>query len=464
MLNDDSNSLESLINLLSGKPGTDLILPDDPRYDEARLIYNRMHDCYPGLIVRTLDVDDIRLVIEFVFARGIVLAIRGGGHHIGGFGTCHEGVLIDFSPFKKMTIDRDKGVVSVEPGVCLGDIDAALAKEGYIIPTGTVSETGLAGLTLGGGIGWLIGLFGLTCDQLYGADVLLADGQLVQAEAPEHSDLLWALRGGGGNFGVVLNFRYRLNLLPKTICGMGFVSWENVLPVMGVLMDYLQNSCPPTMTVAPIFTKDKLGNPGLRVDFCCANGTEQDVENLTSLSDFIAWSEVREWEFSAWQKEFDQAFLPPMRGYWKASYVEIITPEIIRKIIYSFENSPILRSTIMIEQLHGAFKTYDQNTSAFPLRYSNFGIVFAARWENSTEDAVTIEWVRQSFNAIDPQGTSGTYLNYTGADDQRAVKTLLTNTRSRVAEVKAFYDANNSFKRNHNVLPVSNRDSGSVTV
>lgn len=448
-------NVNDLIKLLSDNPKIDLITPLDAKYADARLVYNRMHDCYPGLIVRTLDLNALRTVTQFAFKQGIVLAIRGGGHHIGGFGTCNNGIVIDFSPFKNIHVDTEKNIASAAPGVCLGDIDQTLSHFGYIIPTGTVSETGLAGLTLGGGIGWLIGKYGLTCDQLCGADVLLADGQLVQAEAPEHTDLLWALRGGGGNFGIVVNFKYKLNPLPKTICGTGLVSWKNVTNVMWVLLKYLNEACPPAMTIAPVFIKDKQGNPTLRIDFCCADGAEADVSNLIALSKRVVWSNVREWEFKTWQKEFDQSFLPPMRGYWKAAYLETLTPEIIKNLCCSFENSSMLNCSVLIEHLHGVFKQYDQNTSAFPLRSSNFGILLAARWKQVEEDQINIHWVRESFNKIDPKETSGTYLNYTNADDPRAVKILLSGTMSRIAKVKSYYDPDNCFKRNHNVPPIS---------
>ena len=443
--------LDGLIELLSRRSTTDLITQSDTRYVSARLIYNRMHDCYPGLIVRTMDIDDLRTIISYAFTHDIVLAIRGGGHHIGGFGSCENGIVIDFSPFKDIHIDEDKKIAFVAPGVCLGDLDCVLSHSGYVVPTGTVSETGIAGLTLGGGIGWLIGKYGLTCDQLCGADVLLADGRFVRAEDPEHEDLLWALRGGGGNFGIVTQFRYTLNKLPKTICGVGLVSWENIPKVMVLLIKYLEESCPSTITMAPVFTKDKFGNPILRIDFCCADGIESDVIQLISLSKWIEWSDVREWQFSAWQKAFDQSFLPPIRGYWKAAYLEVLTPTIINSLCKSFEKSPLSKCSILIEQLHGVFKDYDQRSSAFPLRHSNYGILFTARWEKSEEDQVNINWVRQSFNAIDPQDLSGTYLNYTSADDLRAVQTLLSNTK--ITRVKSCYDPNNNFKRNHNILP-----------
>ena len=446
-------ALDNLVALLSNRPETSLIQPASPDYEEARLIYNRMHDYYPGLIVRTLNIDDLRTVMTFAFQHDIVLAIRGGGHHIAGFGTCHNGIVIDFSPFKTIHVDTEKHIASVSPGVCLSDIDSVLSRFGYIVPTGTVSKTGLAGLTLGGGIGWLIGQYGLTCDQLCGADVLLADGRLVKAEDPEHAELLWGLRGGGGNFGIVTTFRYHLNPLPKTVCGMGLVAWEHAVQVMHDLIQYLSTSCPRSLTVAPVFIKDNDGHPKLRIDFCCANGCDEDIAQLLSLSTFITWSHVKEWVFSEWQKEFDEAFLPPMRGYWKASYLQTITYEMIESLCHSFDNSPIANCSILFEHLHGAFKAYDQATSAFPLRQSNFGILLSIRWENIADDQRNINWIKESFEAIDPKETSGTYLNYTSADDQRAITTLLSNSSARIARIKSHYDPLNHFKRNHNVKP-----------
>lgn len=446
--------MQKIIERLSNKTTVDLITPQDERYESARLIYNRMHDCYPGLIVRTLDVDALRDVTAFAFKENLPLAIRGGGHHIGGFGTCNDGIVIDFSPFKHIQIDAENNIVSVAPGAHLADIDRVLCREGYVIPSGTISATGLAGLTLGGGIGWLIGKYGLTCDQLCGADVLLANGDLVRAEEEIHKDLLWALRGGGGNFGIVTRFRYHLNKLPVTVCGMGEVEWENAAEVMTKLVQFLHTACPPSLTVAPVFVKDKLGKPSLRIDFCCADGTDDDVSKIISLSDMIAWSNVREWTFPAWQKEFDATLSLPKRGYWKASYVESIAPGMIEQLCAAFDASPAGDCTIMIEHLHGAFKNYDLSVSAFPLRHTSFGLLFSARWVDPAEDQANISWVRQSFHAIDPNGTSQTYLNYTSADDMRAVQTLVSCTRSRIANVKMHYDPDNRFKRNHNVIPV----------
>lgn len=446
--------LNYLIEASSHKPDIDLILKNDLRYDDARIIYNRMHDGYPGLIIRTLNVDYLRVVVDYAFKHHIVTAIRGGGHHIGGFGTCNDGIVIDFSPFKAITIDTTNHVASVSPGATLADVDRVLCQAGYVLPTGTVSETGVGGLTLGGGIGWFIGLHGLTCDQLIGADVLLGSGQLVRAEDPEHKDLLWALRGGGGNFGIVLNYRFRLNKLPQTICGMGVVAIEHATTVMGDLIHYLQSS-PREMTVAPVFTKDNDGRSMLRVDFCCAGDSWDEVNRLMELSPMISWSNVKAWDFPAWQKAFDQILLPPKRGYWKAAYLEVLTVEQIASLHAVFENSPEGDCTIMIEHLHGAFNDFTQDTSAFPLRHAKFGVLISARWIGEAGDRVNIKWVRDSFNTIDPDGASGSYLNYTSSDDGRAVRSLISANRDKIAEVKFRYDPDNCFKRNHNVLPIN---------
>ncbi len=450
MMKTTKNNLNELIQVLKENPAVDFILPSDPRYATARLIYNRMHDGHPGLIVRTLDVEVLRTIVAFVARENIVLAIRGGGHHIGGFSTCNDGIVIDFSPFKDIHIDVAKNIASVGPGACLNDIDRELSARGFIVPTGSISETGLAGLTLGGGVGWLIGKYGLTCDQLCGADVLLANGELVKAE--EHKDLLWALRGGGGNFGIVLNFRYHLNPLPKTICGMGEVTFDNAAKVLDDLNKYLMH-CPASITVAPVFIKVKSKKPMFRIDFCCADGTAKELADLLNFSNLVTWSSVREWEFAAWQCQFDYILLPPKRGYWKAAYIENLNTDIIASICHSIENSPDWECTILIEHLHGAFKNYDQSTAAFPLRHTNMGVLFSSRWEDKADDDTSIHWVRDSFSKIDPEGLTATYSNYTSADDDRASQTLQANTKSKIANVKARYDPENIFKRNHNVRP-----------
>lgn len=443
--------LRSLIDQLGKNSEVDLIRQEDARYDQARLVYNRMHDCYPGIIIRTLNIDALRWILQFAAKHQVLLAIRGGGHHIGGFGTCNKGILIDFSPFKGIKIDEENQIVSVEPGVCLGDIDEMLAKSGYILPTGTVSQTGLAGLTLGGGIGWLIGKYGLTCDQLCGADLLLANGQWVKAE--ENPDLLWALKGGGGNFGLVTTFRYRLNPLPQTICGTGFVAWPDRTVVISKLINYLDDNCPNSISIAPVFYKDEAQHLQLRIDFCAADATEEAIAALLALSIKIDWRAVGPWDFPLWQKYSDAAFLPPLRGYWKAGYYEKITLEMIDTLSNIFERSAIARFSILLEHLHGAFKNYNQETSAFPLRHCNYGILLCARWEDSIDDEQNIQFVRQSFKRLDPKALSATYLNYSTADDKRAVQTLLSRSCSKIGTVKAYYDPGNLFSQNHNIKP-----------
>jgi hypothetical protein len=445
--------LRVLIDELKKNAAVDLIGPEDPRYGESRLVYNRMHDRFPGVIVRTLEPGALQSIIGFAANHKVKVAIRGGGHHIGGFSTCNGGIVIDFSPFRKVVVDPERKLASVQPGTRLSDFDLALSSHGLVVPTGTVSDTGLAGLTLGGGIGWLVGKYGLACDHLCGADVLLADGRIVQAEAPEHRDLLWALRGGGGNFGVVLEFRYRLNPLPQVICGSGLVKWPDVPAVLASLMEYLTRECPESMSVAPVLFRNAAGARYLRIDFCYSGELPGEVDQLTRLSSAVEWRDLRPWQFKDWQKSFDQAFLPPLRGYWKAGYLQEIAPAALARLVGSFDKAPSPACSILIEHLHGAFKRSGADSSAFPLRNANFGILFSARWNDAEADRVHVEWAREGFSAIDPGGQSQAYSNYASEEDGRAIRSLMSASNAKISQVKSHYDPGNVFRVNHNIAP-----------
>jgi FAD/FMN-containing dehydrogenase len=442
-----NDQFHELIKRLEGK----VITASDPEYHENRLVYNRMHDCKPALILHSLHLQDLREVLQFCRSEMVELAIRGGGHHIGGFGTTDGGILLDFSSFRDVKVDTRLSVASVSPGARLCDIDAALVANGYIVPTGTVSDTGIAGLTLGGGIGWLVGAFGLTCDHLVGADVLLADGRLVRAEDEEHEGLLWALRGGGGNFGIVLEFRFKLQPLPSIICGIGKVHWQHAASTLKRLLNYLRDDCPHSLTVAPLLAHDRDGHPFLEIDFCAANSDDDSVSRFLAQFPEAKWGEVGEWHFPNWQARFDGLFEPPMRGYWKASYSELISARAIEQICNAFEDAPTTRSAILFEHLHGAFRHYNTETSAFPLRLKNFGVLFAARWEDACNDNECIDWVRGAFKCLDPENSSATYVNYAGADDSRASLSLEDSSSKRLSILKAQYDPHNIFRRNHNI-------------
>ncbi len=436
----------------------DWIGQSDPRYEEARLLYNRFHDLYPAALVRTRDANSVSEIIRFASDHGVALAIRGGGHHIAGYGSCDGGIVIDFSPFRNVEIDPASGTIEVEPGTRLGDVDRKLCPRGMVVPTGTVSETGIAGLTLGGGIGWLVGRYGLTCDHLIGADVVLADGRQVRAEDPNHTDLLWALRGGGGNFGVVVRLRYRALPLPLCIAGSMTVALEHASASLERMTDFLENFCPRDLTVAPTFARSVTGEPILSVDFCLAGENESILRRLFSAVEPRSWAIRYKGDFPAWQQSFDALFQPPMRGYWKARYGLHLTKYDIDTLVRAFACAPIDQSAILIEHLHGAFVATGNDAAAFPLRWARFGVLLSARWQDPAKDETAIAWVRESFARLDPSNTSAAYSNYTADDDPRAISTFENGPAVRLAEVKRLYDPSNIFSRNHNFRP-----NGSVT-
>ncbi|MGH9929086.1 MAG: FAD-binding protein [Pyrinomonadaceae bacterium] len=438
---------------LAQKIDVDSIGPSDPRYANARLVYNRFHDLYPAALVRTRKASAIAEILRFAADNNVPLAVRGGGHHIAGFGSCDGGIVIDFSPFREVSLNPNTGLVEVEPGVRLGDLDRHLAARGLVVPTGTVSDTGIAGLTLGGGIGWLVGRNGLTCDQLVGADVVLADGSVARAEDPHHEDLLWALRGGGGNFGVVTQFRYAPSPLPQLIVGSGTIGLEGAADALERLVGFLETSCPRTLTVAPAFFRNARAEPRLSIDFCLSAAADRTLDSLMEIVGPASWKTWRNVEYWSWQSAFDRLFLPPMRGYWKSRYSKRLSRSNIDTLVDAFARSSVARSAILIEHLHGAFVDTGTEASSFPLRWARFGVLLSARWRDRTQDESAISWVRETFSRLDPNDTSAAYSNYTGADDPRALQAFESGLARRLISVKVRYDLENVFRRNHNVKP-----------
>lgn len=439
--------IQAALELSAGR----LICPSDPIYEDSRKIYNRFHDHKPAALVQTRSIEALRRTIDIAAEASVEIAIRGGGHHIGGLGTTHGGIVLDFSPFREVVIDRERGCIRVAPGARLHDLDAATVPAGWVVPTGTVSQTGVAGLALGGGKGWFTGPLGLTCDQLIGADVLTADGAVVKAEDAEHTQLLWALRGGGGNFGVVLEFRFQLNPLPKTYCGSLLVDWGHAQKSLGRLLDYLGADCPKGLTTAPVFLRNASGHNELQIDFCYAGGDRGLLQPLLNAVQPTQEREVRYWNFANWQSNFDAYFMPPMRGYWKASYRECLSETAVSALIDAYERAPGKRCSVTLEHLHGAYHEFDASHGAFGHRDAGFGVLASCRWEDAKDDDTSIAWVRQVIAAVDPTGESSSYLNYSALGDGRKVEQLYGSNLKRLLEVKRAYDPNNVFRRNHNI-------------
>lgn len=437
---------------LQGHEAVELLFPGEPGYEEGRQLYNRMHDLHPLLIVRTLDRAAIRTVLKVVTENRLELALRGGGHHIAGFGSTEGGVLLDFSGFRGVEIDAQQGIARVQPGARLGDVDAALCPRGYVVPTGTVSDTGIAGLTLGGGIGWFVGTLGFTCDNLVGADVMLASGEVVRAEDPQHRDLLWALRGGGGNFGVVLEFRYRLSALPKVYCGSIAVAPQEVPRVLLQLGHYMEQDCPANLVLAPLFSPaPESDRCGLAIDFCLSD--YQDLGAIEALEQALGLVGRHQYvtdDFRAWQGWFDDRFQPPMRGYWKSICLDDFTSDAMDALLTAASSMPGQRCSITIEHLNKARRSTTPDDSAFPLKSRSYSVLFSARWEQARDDDRFIRWVRAAALATAGNDGAPAYSNYSFAEGSSHT-VLLGSDSERLLKVKQRYDGGNLFRRNHNI-------------
>ncbi|MFD9735817.1 FAD-binding oxidoreductase [Umezawaea sp. NPDC059074] len=419
-----------------------LVLPDSPEYERARLVYNRMHDVRPAALVRSLDPAVLHAAITA--AEGVPLAVRGGGHHVGGFSTVRDGVVLDFSPFRAVEYDPATELVRVRPGARLGDVDTALAAHGRCLPSGTVSDTGLTGLTLGGGIGWLVAGHGLTCDHLHSAEVLLADGRVIRASAHGHTALFTALRGGGvGAFGVVLSLRYRTIPLPRITAGSVRFPLSEAANVLARLQVLLAEHTPTAVTFAPVLT-----GQGLSVDLC-DSGAGPDVDRFRALGG--DWSDVRERPYTEWQRELDHAFLPPMRGYWKSSQFPHldVDPSLL---VAAIAAAPSGRCSILVEYYNPDTLRAHAAGSAFPLRDSRTGVLFCARWPDPVDDTAHVRWARRW--AAELGAGTGSYSNY-AQDTDRVRPGFTPDTLAAFHALEAAYDPDRLFAVGHRAALVA---------
>jgi FAD/FMN-containing dehydrogenase len=280
---------------------TQVVWRNDPHYGETVKIFNRIHEERPAVFVSTLQPEVIKEVFALARRESIPVSIRGGGHHIAGFSLCQDGIVIDFSPFRGVAYDPKTQIAHVQPGARLRDVDQTLCPLGRVVPSGTISDTGIAGLTLGGGIGWLIGRYGLTCDSLVGADVVLTDGRHLRAEDPGHEGLLWALRGGGGNFGAVTAFRYRTHPLPRFQMGSGIIDADASFAPLSRVLAFLETAAPTTLSVAPVLAAGENGRRVLSIDYCMADPCDSVIENLiTASGPSVTWRHYHNMPFHDW--------------------------------------------------------------------------------------------------------------------------------------------------------------------
>jgi len=442
----------------------DVIVPGDAAYDEARTIWNATIDRHPAAIARCLDTSDVVHAVSFARESGMPLAIRGGGHNIAGNALCDDGIVIDLSRMKAATVDPVTRRVVVEGGATLADLDAATQAYGLATPVGVNSTTGIAGLTLGGGFGWLSRKYGMTIDNLESAEVVTASGEVVRASGTEHPDLFWALRGGGGNFGVVTRFEFRLHPVgPDVLSGLIVYPISEAKSVLRRYRDFASRA-PDELSVwavlrpappLPFLPIEVHGTPVVAIAVLYAGDPKRGeplVEPLHRLGTPLG-AHVGVQPYVGWQRAFDPLLTPGARNYWKSHNFSNLDDALFDVVIDSVRTMPSPQCEVFIAALGGATTRPSPDSAAYPHRDVQFVMNVHGRWENQADDARCIAWARAFFAAAAPFASGGVYVNFLTADEVHRVRAAYGPNYDHLARVKRRYDPLNLFRMNQNIRP-----------
>jgi FAD/FMN-containing dehydrogenase len=461
-----SLSSEALGALAGGLRGA-LCLPGEPGYDEARTLWNAMIDKRPAAVVRAAGASDVIQTVRLAAQHGLLLSVRGGGHNIAGNAVCEGGLMLDLSRMVSVRVNPQTRTARVEPGAKLSDLDKETQAFGLATPIGINSTTGVAGLTLGGGFGWLSRKYGLTVDNLLSADVVTAAGELVHTSETAHPDLFWAIRGGGGNFGVVTSFEFRLHPVgPQVIAGLIV---HPISAAKEVLREYrhLVSEAPDDLTCWVVLRKA----PPLPFLPPEVHGTEVLILALCHSGDLAAGERaaapfkaigkpiadvVGPHPFTGWQAAFDPLLTPGERNYWKSHDFVELADGAIDVILNAIKGLPSPQCEVFIGNLGGAVNRVPAAATAYPHRDVNFIMNVHTRWSSPSEDQRCIAWARGFFDAAAPFATGGVYVNFMPDDEVQRVRSGAYGPNyDRLAKVKAKYDPRNLFRMNQNVAPAS---------
>ena len=453
-----------LVEGLKSKLRGQALQPGDAGYDEARSIWNAMIDRRPGLIVQSAGAADVMHTVAFARDNGLLLSVRAGGHNIGGLAICEGGITLDLSAMKSVRIDPTALRAYVEPGATLGDFDHEAQAFGLATPLGINSTTGVAGLTLGGGFGWISRKYGLSVDNLVGAQVVTADGKLVRASASEHADLFWAIRGGGGNFGVVTLFEFALHPVgPEVFGGLIVYPLSQAATVLQALRDRFAGM-PDELTVwavmrlappLPFLPPEAHGKPIVALAICyigpVADGP-QLAEPLRKLGTPYG-EHVGPMPFTAWQQAFDPLLTPGARNYWKSHNFAGLDDGLITLLTDYINKLPSPHTEIFIGSLGGQTNRVAVDATAYPSRDANFVMNVHGRWTDPADDDACIAWSREVFQAAAPYAQGSVYVNFLTQEEGDRVGAAYGPNYARLADVKRRYDPDNLFRHNQNIKP-----------
>lgn len=440
-----------------------VITPDDDDYDSARRVYNAMIDKRPAVIVRPANTGDVMSTVRFAAESGLPVAVRGGSHSVPGFGTADDAVVIDLSTRRSVRVDPMTRMARAEGGATWGDFNASTHAFGLATTGGIISTTGISGLTLGGGIGYLARGLGLSCDNLISADVVTADGTLKVASNKDNEDLFWALRGGGGNFGVVTSLEYALHPVKDIYGGPMFFELEYARDILEFFRDYIQDAPEqlgafPAFQIAPplpFIPENRHGEPFVAMVACWAGPIEEGEKALQPFHDVapVMAEMVGPMPYPALNSAFDALVPPGLQHYWKANFNTELTDGAIEAHLVHGPKLPAVNSTMHIYPINGACHRVTSDATAFAYRDANFATVIAGMWPDPAENESSIQWVRDYYDATAPHSEGGGYINFMAEDDQDRIRDNYKGNYDRLASVKRSVDPDNMFRFNQNIKP-----------
>ena len=457
----DDAAVDHLRDNVSGA----VVMEGGQGYDEARTLWNAMVDRKPGLVIRAANSADIQAAVNFARDNGFLMAIRSGGHQIAGHAVAEGAILLDLSQMKDVEVNASARTARVAPGPTLADVDAATQAHGLAVPTGINSTTGIAGLTLGGGFGWITRKFGMTIDNLISAEIVTADGKLRQASASENPDLFWAIRGGGGNFGVVASFEFRLHPVgPEVLSGLIV---HPIADAPDLLKEYrrIADTAPDELTVWSVMRKapplpflpEEWHGREVLVFAACYSGDmaegEAALAELRGLGKPIA-DVIGPHPFAGWQMAFDPLLTPGARNYWKSHDFTALSDAAIAVILDGIGKSPDDECEVFIAHVGGAMARVPAGDTAYPQRNAHFIMNVHTRWRDAAKDDACKAWARALFDAAAPHSTGSAYVNFMPDDEIDRIGGVYGGNMRRLAEIKGRYDPGNLFRLNHNIAPV----------
>ncbi|MEA2783335.1 MAG: hypothetical protein QOK29_4879 [Rhodospirillaceae bacterium] len=430
------------------------ILPGDAGYDTARRIWNASIDKRPGLVARCSGVADVVHAVKFARANDLLVAVRSGGHNVGGRALCDDGIVIDLSGMKGVFVDPRQRTALVQAGATLGDVDRETHVHGLAVPAGVVSRTGIAGLTLGGGVGWLVRKYGLTCDNLLSCEVVTADGTVLTAHDETNADLFWGLRGGGGNFGIVTTFLYRAHPVSTVLGGLIVHGRDQSGAVLRYYRDFVA-SAPEELTAFAGLVATPDGKPAIAVIVCYCGDLAEGERVLKPLRGFGSplVDTVQPMPFPAMQKILDNAFPDGTFNYWKSTFVKELSDGAIDLIVGHADRAQSPLSTIVIEFYGGAAGRVENAATAFAQRQAEYDIGIMAQWTDTAESDRHIAWACELSDALKPHSSGGYLLNFLSDESPDTIRAAFGSNHARLVELKNKYDPTNFFSLNQNISP-----------